>query len=216
MKMFGLDSKKIQQARVNCAVGISCLAMAFAIGCGGPQPAAESPELARLRLENEEVQRLKRENAELARLRRDQEEVGRLRKQLEELVALQKENEQLRGQISQKRSPGPVGTAAAPAENPPRRQPITNIAQAFEQAAGTVPLENIKEEDLPREGDRLLIDQSVIGLLIPEFEGKTNGGPYEVSGWLKGHGVNLRNYQQLTVLGLTNYQVLRAPPKLPQ
>jgi hypothetical protein len=101
---------------------------------------------------------------------------------------------------------------ALPEQAPLAPPPITNFVEAFEEAALLVGVpENVRQEDIPQEGDRIFIDQTVIGILIPEFASKTNSGRYEISGWLQGKGVKLKNYQQFNTLGITNYAIQRAP-----
>lgn len=183
-----------------------------AVGCG--QPTAnkiDSQELAALRQDNEEVQRLRRENAELPRLRKQNQEMQLLRGLPQQLAQLRQENNQLRTQLASL-PPGSAPPPPPPGQEPPAPlQPIVNLVQAFDEAAAALP-EAADEKDRPLEGDRIEIDQSVIGLLIPDFATNQNTSGYEMSGWLKSKGVVLRNYQQFNLLGITNYKVLRADP----
>jgi hypothetical protein len=193
-----------------------CLS-AIWIGCGGgPATRPESPELLQLRADNAEVEKLRRENAELPKLRNDNQELQRLRGTVADLSRLRSENTQMRQELTAKGEvlpPSEVPVAAV--DEVPKREPIHNLVQAFDDIAAAIPPDNIRDEDVPKEGDTLLIGQDVIGLLIPEFDENTNGGPYEISGWLKAKGVTVRNYQQLNLLGITNYKVMRAPPARP-
>lgn len=201
------------------AMAPACVVLSLGLLTGGCNNSAPAPvdtgELTRLQQENREVQRLKRENAELDRLRRDRDEARRLRGTVPgELAKLREENQSLRAQLAAagQQAPPPEQLAALPEETP-ELQPIANLPQAFAQAAAALVGVETREEDIPMEGDTIQIDQSVIGLLIPDFAKNTNGGPYEISGWLQSQGVRLENYQQFHVLGITNYKVLRAPPK---
>lgn len=170
----------------------------------------EQQEFKRLSSENEEVLRLRLENRDLARLRRENDEVRRLRNLGEEIAMLRAENDTLRSQLAAFPAPEPPPTPPTP-EAESGIVPIQNLAAAFEEAALVVASQgNEREEDLPKEGDNILIDQSAIEYLIPEFKDNTNGGPYEVSGWLSSKGVVLKNYQQFNYLGITNYHVRRA------
>ncbi|MDA1273832.1 MAG: hypothetical protein O2960_07240 [Verrucomicrobia bacterium] len=184
----------------------------------GNSPTSISPqeeqELQQLRSENKEVQRLRLENKDLSRLRRDNDEVLRLQNSDEEIAKLRAENETFKNQLAAY----PLPQQQLPPPTPEAERgivPIQNLAAAFEEAALVVAGQgNEREEDLPKEGDNILIDQSAIEFLIPEFKDNTNGGPYEVSGWLTSKGVVLKNYQQFNYLGITNYHVRRAV-KLP-
>ncbi|MBM3838330.1 MAG: hypothetical protein FJ398_10255 [Verrucomicrobia bacterium] len=188
-------------------------------GCGpASAPAAASAEhrqeLERLRAANQEVKKLRTENQELGRLRRDNDELQRLRGFDAEIVRLRAENEKMRQALVALNIPIQPPPPEPQVTN--RLEPIQDLVRAFEDAAIVVSSQGEpRPEDLPLEGDNILIDQSVIGLLIPEFQDRTNAGPYEVSGWLASKGVVLKSYQQLNHVGLTNYQVRRAPPKQP-
>lgn len=202
--------------RIRSAMAIAGSLLLFVFtACKPPEPAAQvdPSELARLTQENREVARLRRENDELKRLRTDNEELHKLRAAVGELSQLRDENQTLRNQLAQR--PASMRSPQAPelaAVEPSVLQPIENLPQAFAEAELALESSDLREEDLPKEGDGILIDQTVIGLLIPEFA-TNNGGPYEISGWLKAKGVALKNYQQFNVLGITNYQILRAEPK---
>lgn len=210
--------------KLNFAAGAALsLLLCGLLGCGSDQNAPGlsvqiQQELEKLRTENQEVKKLRVQNQELPRLRKDNQDLQRLRGFEAEIARLRQENEQLRTRLAAipgAAVPAPA-TAAAPVEEPPPLQPIQNLPQAFEEAALLVATqETVREEDVPQKGDNILIDQSVIGLLISGFDKNTNGGPYEVSGWLTSKGVVLKNYQQLNVLGITNYNIRRAPPSSP-
>jgi hypothetical protein len=199
------------------ASALACLALAT--GCGSnlsspPSSAEHRQELDRLRAENREVKKLRAENQELGRLRRDNQEILRLRGFDAEMTRLRAENEKMRQDLLARNIPIQPPPPEPQATN--RLEPIPDLVRAFQDAAIVVmSQENARPEDIPQEGDNILIDQSVIGLLIPEFQDRTNAGPYEVSGWLSSKGVALKNYQQLNYVGLTNYQIRRAPPKTP-
>ena len=166
-------------------------------------------ELERLRAENRDVKRLRAENQGLDRLRNDHEEIRRLRNFDAEIVRLRAENETMRQTLLALNIPIQPPPPEPPATN--RLQAIQDLVAAFNEAAIAVTAQGLpRPEDTPQEGDNILIDQTVIGLLIPEFQDRTNSGPYEVSGWLAAKGVALQNYQQLNFLGLTNYQIRRA------
>ena len=193
------------------AAALCALAMS---GCGpgtdSKQTAGERrQELDRLRAENRDVKRLRTENQGLDRLRKDHEETGRLRGFDAEIGRLRSENETIRQTLLALNIPIQPPPPEPAVTN--RLQPIQDLVSAFNDAAIAVTaLGALRPEDTPQEGDNILIDQSVIGLLIPEFQDRTNSGPYEVSGWLAAKGVALQNYQQLNHLGLTNYQIRRA------
>lgn len=177
-----------------------------------PSSAEQRSELERLRVENREVKRLRAENQEIGRLRRDHQEIQRLRGFDPEIARLRSENEQMRQTLLAKNIPIPPPPPEPQATN--RLEPIRDLVGAFNDAAIVVTNQGEpRPDDVPQEGDNILIDQSVIGLLIPEFQDRTNAGPYEVSGWLASRGVVLKNYQQLNYVGLTNYQIRRAPAK---
>lgn len=188
-------------------------------GCG---PGSTSPnssadhkqELEKLRADNREVKRLRAENQELGRLRSENQEILQLRGVGSEILRLRAENDQFRKALV--KIPGLRQVPVPELQATNQLQPIANLPVAFADAAIVVASQGEpKPEDVPKEGDNLLIDQSVIGLLIPEFQDRTNSGPYEISGWLTARGVVLQNYQQLNYLGITNYQVRRAPAKIP-
>lgn len=219
-RRFGVETAAVEGAVDRLVRAVAFAAILYSVGCGEsshppPLAAQDTRELDRLRVENQEAGKLRTENQELARLRRDNQELAKLRGHEQEAATLRLENDRLR-QIVSAAPHQPV----APEPAPPRESlepkpllPIQNLPQAFEEAALSVASQgNPREEDIPQKGDNLLIDQSVIALLIPEFEKNTNGGPYEISGWLTSRGVALKNYQQLNFLGITNYQVRRAPP----
>ena len=196
------------------SVGCTVLLWISLAGCGGSASLtpAEQQELQSLRADNAEVQRLRKDNKELARLRRDNQEVQRLQNLAGEIARLQSENERLRNQLSA--YPALRQPPAPPTPIPAQDEliPIQDLVSAFEEAAIVVESQGIAQAaDLPMEGDNILIDQSVIELLIPEFKDNTNGGPYEMSGWLTSKGVTLKNYQQFNYLGITNYHIRRAP-----
>ncbi|MBI4658119.1 MAG: hypothetical protein HY735_04580 [Verrucomicrobia bacterium] len=179
--------------------------------------AQRQAELERLRSDQREVKRLRAENQELARLRKDNEEIRKLRGFESELSLLRKENEQMRQALAALPNP-PLAPPPAPQPATNRLEQIRDLVGAFQEAAFMVASHvTNRPEDVPMEGDNILIDQSVIGLLIAEFQDRTNGGPYEVSGWLKSKGVVITNYQQLHYVGLTNFQIRRAaaPPQDP-
>lgn len=200
---------------IHAAAAFFSLAALCLTGCGpGTSTPVESPELAGLRKENEEVQRLQRDNADLPRLRKQNQEMQLLRDLPKQLAQLRDENQQLRSQLAalpEGSIPTPAATGSADTEPAPI-QPIANLAQAFDEAAAALP-EAVEEKDKPMEGDLIQVDQSVIGLLIPEFATNQSTTKYEMSGWLKGKGVNIRNYQQLNLLGITNYQIVRTKPQ---
>jgi outer membrane murein-binding lipoprotein Lpp len=186
-------------------------------GCGSNAPSASASsehrqELERLRAANQEVKKLGAENQELGRLRRDNDELQRLRGFDAEIARLRSENEQMRKELLARNIP--IQPPPPEPQVTHRIEPIQDLVRAFEDAAIVVTSQGAaRPEDTPQEGDNILIDQSVIGLLIPEFQDRTNAGPYEVSGWLASKGVVFKNYQQLNYVGLTNYQIRRAPPK---
>ena len=199
---------------------IALVAIAFLSlwsGCGSNSTpatasAGQRQELERLRTANQEVKQLRVANQDLARLRKDNDELQRLRGFDAEIARLRAENEQMRQDLVARKIPIQPPPPEPPATN--RLEPIQDLVRAFEDAAIVVTSQGAaRSEDLPQEGDNILIDQSVIGLLIPEFQDRTNAGPYEVSGWLASKGVVLKNYQQLNYVGLTNYQIRRALTK---
>lgn len=209
--------------KLNYAAGVALgLLLCGLLGCGSDQNASGisvqvQQELETLRAENQEVKKLRVQNQELPRLRKDNQDLQRLRGFEAEIARLRQENEQLRTRLAAVPGAAVPGPAPALVEEPQPLQPIQNLPQAFEEAALLVATqETVPEEDVPQKGDNILIDQSVIGLLIPGFDKNTNGGPYEVSGWLTSKGVVLKNYQQLNVLGITNYNIRRAPPSPPE
>lgn len=196
------------------------LPVLFGVGCGvnsrSPVEQAEvQAELTRLRAENQEVKRLRAENADLDRLRRERLEIERLRPQLQGIEQLRQENEQLKQALAQapaSRSNTPPAAVAPTPEIPQPPPHIVNFPEAFAEAASWASGLPVREEDVAKEGDLLEVDQSVIGILIPDFATNAPGGKYEVSGWLRSKGVTLTNYQQLNYLGITNFTVRRAPP----
>jgi hypothetical protein len=183
-------------------------------GCGENLPAAsaeQEQELKTLRAQNAEVLRLRSENSELGRLRRDNEEINRLKDLGDTIAQMRETNEALKSQVAT--LPSQPKAAPVPETSEPATEifPIENLVSAFQEAALVVESQGVpKEEDLPKEGDNILIDQSVIEMLIPEFKDNTNGGPYEISGWLLSKGVTLKNYQQFNYLGITNFHIRRA------
>ena len=192
--------------------------LGFALaGCGPSSRSSRSStdqdqELEQLRADNKVVKRLRAENQELTRLRTENQELQKLRGFDGEMSRLRAENEEIRKALAALPTPPPALALEPPMTN--RLQPIEDLVRAFQDAAiavGSQPA--AKPEDIPQEGDNILIDQSVIGLLIPEFHERTNSGPYEISGWLASRGVLMTNYQQFNFLGITNYQIRRAPPK---
>ncbi len=199
------------------ALVVATVLLSFFAGCEPNSASLKSSserqqELEQLRAANRDVKKLRAENQEIGRLRTENQEIKRLRGFDQEIARLQSENKQMRKALAavparlQPPPPEPQATNRLP--------PIENLARAFEDAALVVASQgDPKPEDTPQEGDNILIDQSVIGLLIPEFQDRTNGGPYEVSGWLASRSVVFKNYQQLNFLGLTNYNIRRAPPK---
>jgi len=205
----------------------AALLVFFATGCGGEkmQDAARAEaqqEIERLRAENAELPNLREENKEAQRLRAENQEIHKLRGQYQQLGQLRKENEQFRQQLAKLKAPKTAASAAniAPveplAEAP---QPIVNIVQAFEGAALALEGQEVKEQDQPAEGDRIMVDTNAIALLIPDLlkgANATNPGPYEISGWLKSRGVRMKNYQQFNSLGITNYKIQRADPVTPK
>lgn len=206
--------------RSNFWIVAAAAALWLATGCSqSPQAlsAEEQQELERLRGENQEVQKLRTANRELDRLRKDNAELALLRNSAGEIARFRAENDDLRKQIGalpapiQQPADIPAATAAAAVE-PPRS--IVNFVQEFEEAALLVASQgDPRPEDIPQEGDQILIDQTVIGILIPEFGTRTNSQQYEISGWLKSKGVLLKNYQQFNSLGITNFQIRRTPPE---
>ncbi len=186
-------------------------------GCGPSSKSSHSSaeqhqELEQLRADNKVVKSLRAENQELTRLRAENQELQQLRGFDREMSRLRAENDEIRKALAALPTPPPAPALEPPMTN--RLQPIEDLVRAFQDAAIVVSSQPAaKPEDLPQEGDNILIDQSVIGLLIPEFQERTNSGPYEISGWLASRGVVLTNYQQFNFLGITNYQIRRAPPK---
>ncbi|MCF7762572.1 MAG: hypothetical protein K9N62_02755 [Verrucomicrobia bacterium] len=194
---------------------VPVILLALVAGGCGENPTASSAEqeqeLKTLRAQNSEVSRLRSENSELARLRRDNQEINRLKDLGDAIAQLRQANEALKKQVAAL-PPGPKA-APVPETSEPASEifPIENLVSAFQEAALVVESQGPpKEEDIPKEGDNILIDQSVIELLIPEFKNNTNGGPYEISGWLLSKGVALKNYQQFNYLGITNFHIRRA------
>jgi hypothetical protein len=192
------------------------LAIVIATGCSqspGPLTAQEEQELERLRTENKEIQKLRASNRELDRLRKDNEELKTLRNSAGEIAKLETENSELKKQIAAARPGAPANPQPPPQAAPQSPLLSGNLPQAFEQAALIVEGQYAyRPEDIPQEGDQILIDRSVIGLLIPEFANATNTQQYEVSGWLKSKGVTVKNYQQLNALGISNFQIRRFNP----
>ncbi len=190
----------------------------FAASCGGSKTEDTASgqiqqEVDRLREENLQLPQLRAENQEVQKLRAENQDIHKLRGQYQELARLRKENDQLRNQLT--RLPiakAPVAGFDQPAQpSPSAPTPRLNLLQAFEEASLAVEGQEIKEQDKPQEGDRILIDTNGIALLIPDLKA-TNAGPYEISGWLKSRGVRLKNYQQFNSLGITNYHIQRADP----
>jgi hypothetical protein len=189
-------------------------------GCSGGkvEQDAQGPkqqEIERLRAENQELPKLQADNKEVAKLLAENQTIHKLRGDYQELVRARKDNEQLRAQVA--KLPGATAAAtgrvmpspgAVPAPGP---QPILNLVQAFDEAAVALEGQELRETDKPLEGDRILVDTNAIALLIPDLL-STNGGMFEISGWLKSKSVRLKNYQQFNSLGITNYQIQRADP----
>jgi len=72
--------------------------------------------------------------------------------------------------------------------------------------------ENVRPEDIPQEGDEILIPPKMLGKLIPgaNFESVQREEPINVKSLLDQRGIVLTNYQQLAEMGITNYQIVRA------
>lgn len=89
-------------------------------------------------------------------------------------------------------------------------------ADASADAEVSPEAEKIRPEDIPEEGDEILIPPKLLGALIPgaNFENIAREEPINIRDLLDQQGIVLTNYQQLIDLGITNYTIARAP-KLP-
>ncbi|MCI0533893.1 MAG: hypothetical protein L0Z50_01555 [Verrucomicrobiales bacterium] len=89
---------------------------------------------------------------------------------------------------------------------PPDEQPVES------DASGEAPVEEVRPEDIPEEGDEILIPPKMLSLLLPgtNFDSVQREEPINVKSLLDQQGIVLTNYQQLVELGITNYQIVRA------
>ncbi len=215
---------RFMQCDNTCRFFILPVALAlFAAGCSGNKTedgTQNQQEVERLREENRQLPQLRADSQEVQKLRDQTREIHKLRGEYQEVLRLRKDNEQLRNQLAKTPSGRAGATASAQAAQaasvaPDKPPPIANIVQAFEEAALALEGQEIKEQDKPLEGDRIMVDTNAMSLLMPDLNA-TNPGPYEVSGWLKSRGVRLKNYQQFNGLGITNYHIQRADPEPPK
>lgn len=107
---------------------------------------------------------------------------------------------------SRKRSPFPptaIQSIPAPAQD--------EQIEAIDASADAV-AENVRPEDIPEEGDEILIPPKMLGKLIPgtNFDSVQREEPINVRSLLDQQGIMLTNYQQLVEMGITNYQIVRA------
>ncbi len=107
------------------------------------------------------------------------------------------------------RSPTLQNRASETAGIPAEASPETEVAPEAE---------NIRPEDIPEEGDEILIPPKLLGVLIPgaNFDNIAREEPINIRDLLDQHGIVLTNYQQLIDLGITNYTIARAPKLQPE
>jgi hypothetical protein len=94
------------------------------------------------------------------------------------------------------------GPARASLEDPPAAEP----------AADPNELVAVRAEDIPEEGDEILVAPAMLGKLFPSanFDSIQRKEPINIKSVLDQQGITLTNYQQLVELGITNYQIVRA------
>jgi hypothetical protein len=103
-----------------------------------------------------------------------------------------------------KRAPFPPATAAVPGAET-SDQAGTENTDATKQA-------EIRPEDIPLEGDQILVAPKFLGALLPgiDLDKIERTEPLDITSLLTTRGVEITNYQQLVEMGVTNYQILRA------
>jgi hypothetical protein len=98
--------------------------------------------------------------------------------------------------------------------NPAPATEVTQVVEepAIEEAAGDA-IADIRPEDIPEEDDQIMISPKLLGKLIPgaNFDSIQREEPINVKSLLDQRGIVLTNYQQLVEMGITNYQIIRAP-----
>ena len=88
--------------------------------------------------------------------------------------------------------------------------------QADENSTPETTATPVRPEDIPQEGDEVLVPPQLLGALIPgaNFESIQRKEPINAKSLLDSlfeqKGITLTNYQQLVEMGLTNYQIVRA------
>jgi hypothetical protein len=181
-------------------------------GCGSSSEVSLTPEeqkeLAQRREESQEAQRLQTDNNELPRLQKQNEEIARLRDQQKEAQQLQGENEQLRTYLTNvpKIRPADRPVAAAPA---PLVNPLAAEAEIFQRLASMGVTNETGDLDIV-EGDQFYIDRSLLPKLIPQYPtNRIETGQIEVKALLTMNQIT--NVQQLFGLGITNFNLKRAP-----
>ena len=187
------------------------------IGCG-PKPvnlsADESREAQQLRERSAEIQRLQKENAELPRLRQDFAELQRYTNIDSELAKLQTENAELRAALAKTgikaEDIAAAGITGAAGGNPA----AAGQTGAIDEATGA----QAKPEDIPKEGDEILIPPEALGTILPGIDVSKleRKEPIAINNLLTNQGIAITNYQQLRDLGLTNFIIRRKPETAPQ
>lgn len=116
--------------------------------------------------------------------------------------------------LARKLPPIPQMTAKTAASQAQSETTDANAASTDAELA-----EKVRPEDLPEEGDEILVPPQLLGALIPgaNFENVTRQEPINIKSLLEQQGIVLTNYQQLIELGITNYTIARAPsiPSIP-
>jgi hypothetical protein len=107
---------------------------------------------------------------------------------------------------TRKRSPFPLPVV--------QNNPVTAQEEQVAAADGSsdAVTENVRPEDVPEEGDEILIPPKLLGKLLPgtNFDSVQREEPINVKSILDQQGIVLTNYQQLLEMGITNYQIVRA------
>ena len=90
--------------------------------------------------------------------------------------------------------------------------PQQEQAETGEDTPTETTAENVRPEDIPQEGDEVLIPPRLLGKLLPgvNFDSVERQEPINVNSLLESQGIVFTNYQQLVEMGITNYQIIRA------
>lgn len=107
-----------------------------------------------------------------------------------------------------KRSPfEPLGQRTVGSDGLAVEAPV--VEPALAAGAGDAP---INPDDLPQEGDQIMLPPQMLGLLLPGLNPETikRAEPINIRHLLEDQNIQITNYQQLVRMGLTNYQIIRA------